>query len=736
MDNPPAASVDNEEEQPASNSGEDVERVQEKNPGNYQDPGSAGGSSAAEEPNPTASGVSETSSNPVSSSTENENVTPEESAAEDKSLYETNAISAQPSPASDGSTDATTGSNAVRTAKTDKEKAYDFLRRKDVYVKPESTLPEDSEFALAKAFLMSASTKTETNLYDHLTTTIMRILETRPKDAVDIFESISSEIKRSKFSVEIPGAPNSLKKAFENDKYLKRIREQSILYERIPEDEDKGEDSSGEIPDIMDLANLWEWAGVAFGKEETFTLFLSLKKLVAEKPLKSVRLWGRIQTLSSPYIIVEGELRDSAVDEDEAQANQTSGESALSQTQANESAAETGESISAAENAILQELTAKGHDVEAAQKIAKLFAEESSSNNISKAKNKTIGPLSLEVRTGVNKYVYYVCTYVGGPWTRLPEVIPEKLQAARRIRKYFTGNLNHQVISYPAFEGTEAQYLRCQIARISAATVASPAGYYMFDPEEGENEDGEHSATIIINPEYEGLPNDALLSPSNWVHHVPYVLPQGRTTWENPPTIGGSGNGGGRGDDEDGDGDDGDGSGGEDDDGSGGGEADAEVEPETGPAILSSLAADEDGVPAWVARPCSTLSPPKFCPVVLRSTRWPGAIVVAYNDKFANLYVGDGQRDLTASQGLFVPPPLPEVQKEYIFLGKAENGEEQEDEDGEPKLKEIELKEQRDPTVDEEKAYEELKRQKEAEGKEEEEEEEGGEGNDEEEEED
>lgn len=53
-----------------------------------------------------------------------------------------------------------------------------------------------------------------------------------------------------------------------------------------------------------------------------------------------------------------------------------------------------------------------------------------------------------------------------------------------------TGRLNATIESSPSFKGTEAQYLRCQIARISAATVVSPKGYYMIDGEAEEPEDG------------------------------------------------------------------------------------------------------------------------------------------------------------------------------------------------------------------------------------------------------
>lgn len=171
---------------------------------------------------------------------------------------------------------------------------------------------------------------------------------------------------------------------------------------------------------------------------------------------------------------------------------------------------------------------------------------------------------------------------VGGPFTRLPDVIPENLQTSRKIRKYFSGNLNKAVNSYPAFNGTEAQLLRCQIARISAATVVSPLGYYTFDPEEDAGDgDASGNAAIIINTEYEGLTNENLLASSNWVHHIPYVLPQGRVTWENPHASP-------KNDEEEEDEED-------EEKGSNAGDSDSGADngPESGPALLSPVGVDE-----------------------------------------------------------------------------------------------------------------------------------------------
>lgn len=46
-----------------------------------------------------------------------------------------------------------------------------------------------------------------------------------------------------------------------------------------------------------------------------------------------------------------------------------------------------------------------------------------------------------------------------------------------------------QVVSYPPFPGSEMNYLRAMIARISAATHISPQGYYVFEEDEDEEID-------------------------------------------------------------------------------------------------------------------------------------------------------------------------------------------------------------------------------------------------------
>lgn len=126
--------------------------------------------------------------------------------------------------------------------------------------------------------------------------------------------------------------------------------------------------------------------------------------------------------------------------------------------------------------------------------------------------------------TGANKCVYYVCKEPGLPWVKLPSVSPAQITVARQIRKFFTGRLDNPVVSYPPFTGNEANYLRAQIARISAGTQVSPEGFY----KPAEDEDYEEALNSVeVNPDFEGISVAELAeSLSTWVHHVQHILQQ------------------------------------------------------------------------------------------------------------------------------------------------------------------------------------------------------------------
>lgn len=65
--------------------------------------------------------------------------------------------------------------------------------------------------------------------------------------------------------------------------------------------------------------------------------------------------------------------------------------------------------------------------------------------------------------------------------------------------------MGFQVVSFPPFPGNEANYLRAQIARISAGTHISPLGFYQFDEEEEEEEEARKCFVLSPEGEYMGI---------------------------------------------------------------------------------------------------------------------------------------------------------------------------------------------------------------------------------------
>ncbi|CAN0587673.1 unnamed protein product, partial [Ectocarpus sp. 12 AP-2014] len=94
-----------------------------------------------------------------------------------------------------------------------------------------------------------------------------------------------------------------------------------------------------------------------------------------------------------------------------------------------------------------------------------------------KALDETLGEFDealQEGKDGGNRYTYWVARSAGGEWKELPPVTQAQITAARKIKRYFTGDLESPVQGYPPFPGTEINLLRAQIARITAGACVSP----------------------------------------------------------------------------------------------------------------------------------------------------------------------------------------------------------------------------------------------------------------------
>ncbi|NWR94543.1 RSH4A protein, partial [Furnarius figulus] len=512
--------------------------------------------------------------------------------------------------------------------------------------------PEARTLAIqnAKAYLLKTSTVSGQNLYDHLANVLTKILDEQPTNTVDIIESISSNVKCAQFQKKMDTLrdEHEILPAFEAAEKCKAL----FIKENGEETEEIIEEEMGHtpLPNVMQTAFYFEQAGIGLSKDESYYIFLALKNLINVQPIQTCRFWGKILGLEMNYIIAEVQLREG--EEEEA----------------------AGEEVTEEEGKGMEE--AKEEDKEKEKEDEPPKSTYKPPPEIPKEEN----------GTGANKYIYFVCNEPGKPWVKLPPVTPAQIVCARKIKKFFTGRLEAPIVSFPPFPGNEANYLRAQIARISAGTHISPTGFYQFP--EDEDEEGD---TYEENPDFEP-PSVAEMvdSLAAWAHHVKNILKQGRCVWINPKKLEEK--------DEEEE---------EEEEDEKSEEMDEEQE-ETGPPLLTLLSEDEGikDIPAWTAQVSTDLIP-QYSVAILQSNRWPGAYAFASGRTFENIYIGWGHKYSPENHNPILPPP---VQTEYPS-GPA-------------------ITETRDPTVEEELAFKAAQEALAAEEEEEEEEEEEGEDED------
>ncbi|XP_020827287.1 radial spoke head protein 4 homolog A [Phascolarctos cinereus] len=494
---------------------------------------------------------------------------------------------------------------------------------------PEPAAPSKLEIAAqnAKAYLLKKSSKSGLNLYDHFCEILTRILDQRPENVVDIIENISQDVKKAHFNKKL----DTLQDEHEVPLAYELAEKQKALFlQGNLEGDQEQEDEIAEtpFPNIMESAFYFEQAGVGLSTDETYRIFLALKQLTDTQPIHTCRFWGKILGLEMNYIVAEVEFREG---EDE-------------------------------------------EEIEEEDNIEESEADEDEEDELPKSSYKSPQVIPKEEnRTGANKYTYFVCNEPGRPWVRLPSVTPAQIVIARNIKKYFTGRLDAPIMSYPPFPGNESNYLRAQIARISAGTHISPLGFYHFGEEGEEEEEVEGGQdNYEKNPDFEGIQVTELVeSLSNWVHHVQHILPQGRCNWFNPIQK----NEVGEEEEEEEEV--------EDEEVEEKREESDNIEQETGPPLLTPISEDLEiqNIPPWTAQLSSNLIP-QYAIAFLRSNLWLGAYVFSDGKKFENLYIGWGHK---YSPDNYTPPLPPLVQPEYP--------------------RRIEIMEMDDPTVDEEQAF-------------------------------
>ncbi|XP_076165791.1 radial spoke head protein 4a [Ptiloglossa arizonensis] len=542
-------------------------------------------------------------------------------------------------------------------------------------VPPDDVPCMEHDLHRAKMFLQKYSPESGNSLYDHLTEVLAKILAERPKNVVDIFEEYSRKVKEERFKTQtdhlrdlyVP--PSQYEDA---KKFVKLFEVQRIDETERETLEEEDEDDKKKL-DLMKLLFYFEQTNVGLPRTEMAMLNLSIRKLMAEAPIGNVKFWGKILGNPKNYYVVEADLTTEELNKRlEKLAEEELEEERKRQEEL--AKAETAAGVADETDALLErddqeDRTEDAEGKEEKEKVGlKLVFPPLPTHSWKPA---TEVPAE-RIGSGLNSKVYFVCNKPGpDTWIELPSVTPQQILIARQIVRYCTGNLETPIHTYPPYPGTEKNYLRAQIARISATTQVSPIGFFTFEGENEEEELGEEpeeGVTLTENVHYDPLSVKNLVDPSmaNWCHHVPYILKQGRTVWWNPVKE----------DEEEEVGEEEEALGDEE-------EKKNNDQREVGPPLLTPLSEDAivDTIIPWTARQSSQVLP-DLAVALLRSNIWPGAFAFACERRFANLYIGWGHKYNAFN---YSPPTMPPVQDQYK-LGP-------------------EIMETQDPTFEQEEAY-------------------------------
>lgn len=259
------------------------------------------------------------------------------------------------------------------------------------------------------------------NAYDHVATTILKVLSDSPGGAHQLFEHLSHGVKDQGSTAGLSvdeqlalylkdAAASTAEQKRDAAEYLSGAN--SLFPVKIVGEEPAEPQEPPPMQDFILHASYFEWAGVGFGTQESYRIHLSLKKLALdltakEKPIDGLRFWGKILGTGEDYYIAETGPGESPDDD-----------------------SETADAL-------------------------------------------------------INDYSYHVCSAPGSAWVTLPSLTSAQVVGARALRRFFSGDLEAQVPGNPPFPGVEKNLLRATIGEIAAATVVVPKGFYLRDDDEG-----------------------------------------------------------------------------------------------------------------------------------------------------------------------------------------------------------------------------------------------------------
>jgi radial spoke head protein 4/6 len=142
-------------------------------------------------------------------------------------------------------------------------------------------------------YLKIPSSKTGKNAYDEITNMVARLLDNRSQNPETLDCTYFMKdlfIQSNKDSINNQWAKESIK---------------------VFDDMNKNNNEDFYYPNFLETSYYFEQAGLGLSQEETFKIFLSLRKLCVSYPkIEDIRFWGKIFGIEKNYYIIEARADD------------------------------------------------------------------------------------------------------------------------------------------------------------------------------------------------------------------------------------------------------------------------------------------------------------------------------------------------------------------------------------------------------------------------------------------
>lgn len=359
--------------------------------------------------------------------------------------------------------------------------------------------------------------------FDHLSDIIKRVIDERPPNVIDFFEEFSRNVREQKLHLPERFPPNGVyeehrlyqvaKKQLMSMKlpqvdYTKPGISEEDLEEELQKEENLKLELKSEFPYKFRIFNervqylqfYWNQCGFSISSEDIFQLACSMDRIQTHPSIRQCRFWGMINGLKSSYYIVEALLTNEEIDSRFLQMHKEIAENQWRMPDEVKLPSHIGPELIPGsvgwEN--------YPHD--------ELENMKPNAMPIPTVRREELFDIPPEpIGQGVNRFSYFVVNCLSDEWIELPICTPKQIAVSRQIKKFLTGDLEADIISYPCFPGKEKHYLRAMIARITAGTHIAPKGYYrkmtksekrlfdgMVDDEMDEEEEDEGNASTFF----------------------------------------------------------------------------------------------------------------------------------------------------------------------------------------------------------------------------------------------